>query len=883
MSDENTALDKVTFPPRIGSLQATLGPLTFQQILHLVGFGAPGALLGWLVVLAWPGNRWASLISFVLLAAFLGAGALFAFRQRHGIPLLRYLLLDYQFKRSPRTLTEPGQVRRFVPMEDLVNDVLVLPYDHYAAAVQVGGINLSLLSTSEQEEHVRAFFTWLNALDFPVQVISRPDTFDNLPFVEPLVDRMHEEQNPMLQEQIDGYSVFFDEVTRNTLDRRFYVVLPLALRSAAPHLFEVGASPQAKTKLAAAADLLSRRAGIVLDALQSVGLQGARLGGTDLVGVLRHYCRFGDSAKEMPSGNVSARDTIAPPRVAVYPDHLVVGAEFVRVYKVESYPASLPVGWLSFVYSAQSKIDCVMHVHPMSQEEAVATLRHEISRLQVAMLSKRQKGTTDISALEHQADLWEGIRSALLKQEEKLFFLGHYIAVRADSYAGMVSLSERVESLLRGMMVRVSIPWFRQVQAYRTIMPFGKDYLDTFSVSSGFFGSMLSPASSYLLPTSSLATMYPFSSSVLFQERGILYGLSEENGTPVIFDRYSMENYNTLVCGVSGSGKSYLAKLEALRLMALDGSLRVFLVDPLREFGDVTRSLGGSVLMVGPRQETYVNPLWIGEDPKDRARHALQFLDMLLELSREERALLDGTLSHLYCSQGEEFTLEDLSMELRKDSSDIAQRLEALLRPYTGQGTYSFLSKRTNVDLSARVVCFDLKDLDRDLFTPVMSLLLDLLVEACQADMNRKLVLVDEAWHLMGHEVSARALANFTRHSRHYHTGLTLISQTAADFLEKEEGRVALTNCSIVILARHRRVTPEMRETFGLTPSEVNFVRFARTGKETGYSTVLLISGVTHTPLRVVASEKEHEIITTNPEDLLARTGGDGPDIGEST
>jgi type IV secretory pathway VirB4 component len=866
MSDD----ENVTFPPRINALEATLGPLTLPQIVYLAGFGGPGALLGWIIIGVFPHSIYAALTAAAIAIVFIGLGTIFAFRKKHGIPLLNYLLLKHQFKKNPQNLSGEA-CRRFVPIRDLTDRLMVLPNDNYVGVVEVAGVNLSLLSSSEQDEHVKAFYSWLNSIDFAVQVISRPDTFDNYPYIEHMVDRAHEEQNPLLKQHITTYADFFDNLTAPTLERRFYVVVPLGLRSAAPHLYNGETSPQDSVKLSTAGELMDRRIGIVVDSLQGVGLSASRVEGERLVILLKHYYHFNEGEKKPPEGNVTIMDAIAPSRVALYPDCVVVGDEYIRVYKVEGYPTSLPVGWLSFVYSAQARIDCVLHVQPLSQETALATIRHEVSRLQVAMLSKRQKGTVDTSAFEHQAEIWEGLRSSLLKQEEKLFFIGQYIAVRSKSYADVVSLSERLESSLRGCMVRAIAPRFRQVQALRSTMPLGRDYLDSFSISSSFLSSLLSPVSSYLLPTSSVATMYPFSSSVMSQNGGILYGFSETNGTPVIFNRYSMENYNTAIFGVSGSGKSYMAKLEILRQMAQDGSLRVFIVDPLREFDKVTEALGGSVLKIGPKEDSHVNPLWIGKDAAERARFSLQFLNMLLELSREERALLDGILAKMYIDRQDEFTLDELHKELAKETSVIAQRITALLRPYTKGGSFGFLSHTTDVNMDARVVCLDIQDLDRDLFTPTMTLLLDFLLATCRADMRRKLVVVDEAWHLMDKEDSARALANFTRHSRHYHTGITLISQTAADFLEHEEGRIALTNSSIVLLARHKAVTETMKETFSLTSNEVNFIRFAKTGKDAGYSQALLISGVTHTPIRVVSSDVEHEIITTDPAELLAR------------
>ncbi|EQD77670.1 type IV secretory pathway VirB4 component-like protein, partial [mine drainage metagenome] len=336
---------------------------------------------------------------------------------------------------------------------------------------------------------------------------------------------------------------------------------------------------------------------------------------------------------------------------------------------------------------------------------------------------------------------------------------------------------------------------------------------------------------------------------------------------------FSLENYNTCIFGTSGSGKSYLAKLEILRYRMLDPDLRVFIIDPLREFTDTTYALDGTVLRIGRDGDTHVNPLWVGPDNAERARHALEFLDVLLQWTpdeKEERALLDGVLSRMYRTREEEFTLQELMDELEKETSLQAEHLRLVLQPHVS-GSSAFLNHPTDVDLSAAVVTFDIRDLDPDLFPPVMTLVLSFLFSECGRDMERKILVVDEAWHLMDRPASAHALANLTRHSRHYHAGLTLISQTAADFLDHEKGRVVLANSSMVTLVRHRAVTESMREHWSLTPAEVNVVRYAKTGKDAGYSTGLLLTGTMRTPLRILSSPGEHELITTNPEDLQER------------
>ena len=397
----------------------------------------------------------------------------------------------------------------------------------------------------------------------------------------------------------------------------------------------------------------------------------------------------------------------------------------------------------------------------------------------------------------------------------------------------------------------------KQQAAIKCTLPFGRDYLE----------------SGYPLQGSAIATMYPFVSGTTAQEGGILYGFSELNETPVIFDRFREGNYNTCIFGASGSGKSYALKSEILRQMVLRPTLRVYVVDPLGEFGELTRSLGGAVLRVGPKEETCLNPMWMARTSEERSERAKAFFEVILDLSQEERALLDGLLTRMYRERPREFVIADVAHELSKVHTTQADRLVLLLEPYL-TGSYAFLNHRTTVDLSARMVAFDLNALmlqSRAMLVPVMFVVLDFIRARCEEDMEPKIFAVDEAWYLMGRDSSAQALSDLSRHSRHSKTALTLISQTAEDFIGDKRGEVILQNSAITTLFRHKTVGPAMRERFNLTPDEVQRVRFARTGKDIGYSTALFLTQNTRTPIRVEAADFEHVLITSDPDEVKAR------------
>ena len=854
---ETTTDGMVIFPPRIGSLATRIGLITVRQGCYLLGSASLGALLGYSINGLAPHTAWATATGILAFVGAVVAGLILGFVHRSDLPILKYLALRQRFRARPAQL-EGEAAQAYVQLTGLTHDTLLLPNDVYVRVVEVKGVNFAILSSDEREEHVQGFLSFLNALDFDVQIITRPDRFDNRPYILALCDRLLKEPPGLLHHVGSSYLRFFDEATRETLDRKFYVATAVRLAQAAPHLLAGGASPTPEERREAAGKLLDSRVESLVENLVTLGLDAEPLEGAALVDMLRCYYRFGSGREAGIAGGArSLVGALRPSKVHFFPDHTVVGSEYVRVLQVEDYPARLPVGFLTPLLNMPARVDVTLHVSPIPQDLALVMLQREVVRVEVERLGKVDRGSVDTVAHEHQLEIFEDLRAALTRQEERLFRTGLYISVRADSLEELDTLTGQVQGALRARMVRARAPVFQQRSAIQCTLPFGRDYLE----------------SGYHLQGSAIATMYPFVSGVTAHKEGVLYGFSELNGTPLIFDRFREGNFNTCIFGASGSGKSYALKSEILRQMVLRPTLRVYVVDPLGEFGDLTRSLDGAVLRVGPKEETFLNPMWMARSPGERAERAKAFFEVILDLSQEERALLDGVLTRMYRELPQEFTIADVARELSRVKTVQADRLVLLLEPYL-TGSYSFLDHPTTVDLSARMVTFDLNALmmqSRAMLVPVMFVVLDFIRARCDEDMEPKILAVDEAWYLMGREGSAQALSDLSRHSRHSKTALTLISQTAEDFLGDKRGEVILQNSAITALFRHKSVGPAMRERFGLTRSEVHFVKFAKTGKGAGYSTALFLTQNTRTPIRLEAADFEHLLITSDPDEVKAK------------
>jgi type IV secretory pathway VirB4 component len=527
---------------------------------------------------------------------------------------------------------------------------------------------------------------------------------------------------------------------------------------------------------------------------------------------------------------------------------------------VKNYPASLPFGWLKAIVNYPAKLECTIYVHKLERAAAVSLLNREVLNLQTEQLARELAGKPPAATLENAYQSTVALRSAIAARETNLFFVSLYITLRAASTDELDKHTAAVLKELKAHILTPQLPTYLQEQAYRSAaLPLGTDLLQQ----------------KYTMDTRALAAAFPFLNPHHIRS-GIFYGINEHNGTPVILDRFRLQSYNAAIFGMTGSGKSYFAKLELLRYLMRFVELEAFIIDPLGEFRALTDALDGQLVRLGSTDEeaAALNPLDMAPDGCLHAKveFAKTFLSSALtQHTPYQLAILDTVLLRLYKHRGTPL-LADLQAELLKFNSKDAEHIACLLEPYV-HGSLSFLNRTTEVNLQKPLICFDLTELPELQFPALMLLVLKFIYERVRRTLKRTLVLIDEAWNLFQQPATARAVANFTRHARHYNCGLTLISQTAEDFLNLSHGRVVLKNCALVALLRHEHVGTKMIEFFNLQPWEVQFLRTAKTGSNCRYAECLLHAGVAATariPLQVLASSQEHKLATTHPEELQA-------------
>lgn len=574
-----------------------------------------------------------------------------------------------------------------------------------------------------------------------------------------------------------------------------------------------------------------------------------------------------DAAKIYEQGLASVKDLIAPSSFEIHYDHLNLSGTFARSFFVYAYPRYLETNWLSPVVNFPATFDLSQFVYPIASGEIMKILTRKVAQIQSSISMSREKGNVRDPELETALEDAESLRTDLQRGQEKFFQFGMYITVYAEDEKKLESITKQMESLLGGHLVLTKRADIRGEHAFNSTLPMCVDELEVMRN----------------MNTSPLGSTFPFVSSDLTSDDGILYGLNRHNDSLIIFDRFKLPNANACVFASSGAGKSYAVKLEIIRQLMF--GVDVIVIDPENEYQALAETVGGAYLKVSLTSEQRINPfdlpLAFDDDdtqPGDLLRSNIITLTSLMKLmigamTPTEESLIDKALLETYAVRGITMdtenpgaitppTMEDFHSVLSsmKGGEELATRVQR----YTS-GTFGGIFNRpTNINLDNQLVVFCIRDLEDALRPIAMFILLNFIWNRVRSKLKKRLLVVDEAWVLMAHEDAAKFMFGLVKRARKYYLGITTITQDVEDFLRSPYGKPVVTNASMQLLLKQSPSAIEaLKATFNLTEGEKYMLLNSGVGQG------LFFADRRHAAIQIIASYGENQIVTTNPEERL--------------
>ena len=568
---------------------------------------------------------------------------------------------------------------------------------------------------------------------------------------------------------------------------------------------------------------------------------------------------------QLGKGMVSIQDIIAPPAIEVDFDYLKIGNKYFRTLFIAGYPRFVSANWLAPLINFDHSLEIAMYIYPIEGKGVLDNLRRKIAEMEAEIQTDVERGRLINPSTQAKLEDACSLQEQLVKGAERFFQFGLYITIPADSLEELNKVTKEVTSTLGSLLIIAKHATLQMEDGFKTTVP---TCIDKLMITRN-------------MDTTSLATTFPFTSSELTANEGILYGINEHNDSLIIFDRFSLENANSCLFAKSGSGKSYLVKLETLRSLMF--GTEIIVIDPEAEYKALAEAVGGEYITFGFQSQSKINPFDLsavyqeGENElglKILSLHSL-FKVIMGQLSSSEEAILDRALVLTYKMKGitndpatqknEPPLMEDLYKTLigmeEAQAKGLAERIEKFVR-----GSFvGIFDQHSNVDIKNPFTVFSTKELEESLRPIAMFIILDYIWTKIKKEMKQRILVVDEAWYLMKYPDSANFLYSIAKRARKYYLGLTTITQDVEDFLTGDYGKAILTNSSIQVLMKQSPAAiDKVAQVFYLSEGEKQLLLSANIGEG------IFFAGPNHVAIRVVASPEEHELITTRPEELMA-------------
>jgi conjugal transfer ATP-binding protein TraC len=562
------------------------------------------------------------------------------------------------------------------------------------------------------------------------------------------------------------------------------------------------------------------------------------------------------------------RDLIAPSSVSISGRQMELGTKIVRSFFVLTYSRIITSGWLEGLINADIPLDLSIYIYPEDSTAVLKDLRGKVGKIQASLQINAEKGMARDPALETAYRDVEALRDAIAQGVEKFFKIGVYIQIYADTQDQLERNSQFIESMFDQQNIIIKRAALQMDDGFNACLPILRDDLYVYSN----------------MNTSPLSACFPFVSSDLSSNNGILYGINRHNSSLVIFDRFDLENANSVVFATTGAGKSYTVKLEILRSLMMGTS--VIVIDPEQEYKMLANTVGGAYINFSLNSTNRINPFDLpkalpGENTADILRSAtidlIGLINLMLgKMTPQETSVMERAIMECYAKRDitPESNFSTLTPPTMSDLVEIlngiigGESLAQRLYRYT-EGTFAgIFNRQTNINIYNEFVVFNIRDLQEELRPIAMYVLLKYVWNEIRTTLKRRVLVCDEAWIMMQYEDSAKFLFGLVKRARKYYLGVTTITQDVSDFLNSPWGKPIVTNAAMKILLKQSPTSIDLvGQTFNLTTGEKQVLLESDVGQG------IFFAGTRHVAIGIIAFPTEHQIITTNPQDILKMQG----------
>lgn len=704
------------------------------------------------------------------------------------------------FKKDKEKFKIPRSVQDAIPIDAMWEDgIFLVGKNKYSKCFKFTDINYSVASREDKEEMFLEYSELLNSFDTgatsKITIINR--RLNKLDFQKTMfikleddeLDKYRKEYNKMLLDKATASNgIVQEKCITITIEKK-------NIEDARLYFLRIGTE--------------------LINKFKELGSVCVELEAVERLQLFHDFYRVGeetafsfDFISNMRKGH-SFKDYICPDTFEIKDDYIKIGNRYARVLFLKEYANYIKDSMVAELTDINKNSMMSIDVIPIAMDEAVreAENRRLGVETNITNWQRRQNANNNFLAiipydLEMQREQSKEFLDDLITRDQRMFMSVLTMVHTAETKEELDNDTEEILTIARKNLCQFGVLKFQQLDGLNTAMPFGVRKIDTLRT----------------LTTESLAVFMPFRVQEIRETNGIYYGQNVISKNMIIADRKKLLNGNSLVFGVSGSGKSFITKEEIVFTMLKDKNADVIVIDPENEYTPLVKALGGEVIKVSATSGNHINAMDMNKNYADGANPVILKSEFILSLCEQligsdnlgakQKSIIDRCTASTYRYylqgnyQGTPPTLQDFYQELLKQEETEAKEIALAIELFVN-GSLNTFAKQTNVDTENRLICYNILDLGKQLLPLGMLVVLDSILNRItqnRAKGRNTYIFIDEIYLLLRNEYSANFLYTLWKRVRKYGAYLIGITQNVEDMLQNNTARAMMANSELIIM-----------------------------------------------------------------------------------
>lgn len=725
----------------------------------------------------------------------------------------------------------PRSVQDMIPIRRIWPDGIFQVGNKFSKTIRFSDINYAIASKADKTEMFLDYSELLNSLDTGATTkltinnkrINKAE-FENsilIPEQRDGLDNYRRDYNNMLLSKVTGSS--------NSVVQERYITVSVH-----------------KKNIDEARTFFSRITNDITTHLNHLNSYTEELPAAERLRIFHDFYRVGEETafrfdlRETAKKGHSFKDYISPDSFEFKKDYFVMGGKYGRVLFLKEYASYIKDSMITELTELGKNLMLSIDVIPVPTDEAVKEMQNKLLGVEtnVTNWQRRQNQNNNYSAvvpydMEQQRKETREMLDDLTTRDQRLMFAVVTLVHLADSKKELDSDTDTLRSIARKHLCQLATLNWQQVDGLNTVLPFGLRKIDALRT----------------LTTEALAVLMPFKAQEIMEPGGIYYGQNAISKNLIVANRKAFLNANGFILGVSGAGKSFAAKREIANI-ALSTKDDVIIIDPEREYHSLVKGLGGEVIHISATSQNHINALDMadgygdGENPVIlKSEFLLSLCEQLIgagKLSAKEKSVIDRCTAKVYKAfirhgfKGEVPTLQDFHAELLRQPEPEAKDVALAIELFT-DGSLNTFAKPSNVDVNSRIVCYDIRDLGKQLLPMGMLVVLDSIFNRIVKNRERgktTWVYIDEIYLLFQHEYSANFLFTLWKRVRKYNASCLGITQNVSDLLESHTARTMLANSEFLVMLNQAGTDRlELAKLLNISDNQLSYITNVDAGR----------------------------------------------------